>query len=271
MLYGNIRGGKRLMTYLDLVLSGLFQGLTTVLPIEAHAFTHPPSPDPAVASVLTAAFASGSVVAILIMLFPDVALLGRGFLRAIKRRSDQSSRLLGMVLLASAPTLIVDIWFTAYIPQWTALVSALLVIGIGLLLGAADHLGVTIRDMDHLTVTHYSVIGVIKAALSFVGLAPQDSVIILSRLFGCERDQAARLSLLLMIIPLSTHAVLAAHAAAASPVHAPVLDMSIAGVCSFLASAFGVSAMLAYLKRRSFMPFAVAHLLVGGWILRGLF
>lgn len=259
------------MTYLDLVLSGLFHGLTTVLPVEAHAFIHPPSPDPAVASVLTAAFASGSIMAILIMLFPDVALLARGFLRALKRRSDQSTRLLGMVLLASVPTLIVDIWFAAYIPQWTPLISALSVIGLGLLLGAADHLGVTIRDMDHLSVTHYSIIGVVKAALGFLGLAPQDSVIILSRLFGCERDQAARLSLLLMIVPLATHAVLAAHTALGSSVHAPLLDMTIAGVCSFIASAIGISAMLAYLKRHSFLVFAIAHLLVGGWILRGLF
>lgn len=263
------------MTYLDLVLSGLFRGLASVLPIDALALlglpATGPTPDPAVQSVLTTAFALGSLAAILAALFSDTAQLSRGFWKAVKRRPDHATRLLLMLALASLPSLIVDLLPAPYAPHWNPIVSAALVIAFGVVLGAADHLGVTVRDMDHLSITHYSIIGVVKAALCFAGLAPQDAVIVLTRLFGCERDQSARLSLLLMIAPLLTQAVIAGHAAAISPVRAPLLDMAVVGVCSFVASLLAIAVLLAWLKNHGFFIFALAHLGVAGWILRGVF
>ncbi len=263
------------MTYLDLVLSGLLRGLSAVLPMDVMAalgFSTPGTPpDPAVQSVLAAAAALGTVVALAIALFPDFALLGRGLWKALKRRPDHASRLLLMIVMASVPSLLILALPDGLAPHWTPLTRAVAVIVLGLLLGAADHLGVTVRDMEHLTPSHYAIIGLIRAALGFSGLATQDGVIVLSRLFGCERDQTARLSLLLLILPLSAQAVAAARTAAVSAVHAPLFDMVLVGVCGLVASLAATAFLLSWLKRRGFMLFALAHLAVAGWMLLGAF
>lgn len=267
------------MTYLDLVLAGLLRGLSTVLPVDALSAlgtalgfsASGAPPDPAVQSVLASAAAVGTAAAIVIALFSDIALLGRGLWKALKRRPDHASRLLMMIILASLPSLMILAVPDGFAPHWTPLGRAAAVVVLGLLLGAADHLGVTVRDMEHLTAGHYTIIGVIRAVLAFSGLVPQDGIIVLSRLFGCERDQAARLSLLLLILPLLAQAVVSAHAAAFSTVHAPLFDMVLVGVCALVASLAAVAFLLSWLKRRGFMLFALAHLALAAWMLVGVF
>ena len=249
------------MTYLDLVLSCVYQGLALVLPFSGNTLIlrlFPWFADPAIGPILNAIIDVGTALALMVILHKEIHAMGRGAWAVLKHRRDGSPRLLLALALGALPLLVLDNLSLSpiAIPGW--MVGALVLV-VGALLFLADKLGVTIRDVEHVSVVNYLIIGVLAAAGGYAGLAPQITVIIVARIMGCERDQAARLAFLLVIPHLLT-GMGGFFGDAASP---PWGETLLVGAMTFSIAGVGACLLLGWLRRHSFAAMAVLQTIVG--------
>ena len=253
------------MTYLDLVASSLFQGLVLVWPFSGDLLTarlFPWSTDPTLAPLLQAVTATGALMALLLLLHRDLAQIGHNAWAAVKRRQDGSTRLLFALCLGAAPLAVIG---TAHLhlltlPAWGGII---LVMGSGLALLVADHLGVTVRDMDHVSILNYAIIGLLMAGSAVMGLAPQITAIITARLMGCERDQAVRIALLLLL----PYLICQFGAYLEVPVLPPLAETLIMVGLSALAGLLAGSVLLGWLHRHTLRAPAVLQVITAALII----
>lgn len=254
------------MTYLDLVISGLYYGLTLVWPISGDSLVTRLAlwaTDPAFGPLLKPISAVGAGIALI--LNREISTMLRGAILAAKRRQEGSARLLFAVALGAAPLVLLD-FFPVAVPTAGHWLSAILLLLSGIAILIADKLGVTVRDLDHISVPTYLSIGIAQAIGSVLGLAPQIVTLVLARLMGCERDQAARMSLLLPI----PHLLLGLGAFAHDLPHLPKIEIIVIGAIAFVVSLLAASFLLAWLRRKGFEIFAAAQIAIGAAALLGV-
>ena len=253
------------MTYLDLVMSGFLHGLIGTLPIgssDLARWQNAMAADDVSRALIDALATAAILPSLAITLRQELAVIGRGIWRLVKGRFDASVRLLGLIVCASLPLVAAD-WFAPHdfgIP--TILLSAA-VMAAGLWLLLADLLGVTVREMDHLSAFNLIAIGITQAVLSVIGIPPILTTIGMARLAGCERDQAAKLALLTSIPHLIGMVFMAVHAVPHGTPFPPALDAAMIAAPAFAAALLAVGSALTWVRRHSFLPFAVAEILLG--------
>ena len=249
------------MTYLDLVISGAYYGLTLVWPVSAEPliarlalWANDPTFGPLLKSI------SGAGVGLTLILILRHVIFGmlRGGLWAAKRRQEGSARLLFAVVLGAAPLVLLD-FFPAKLPLATSWLGAGLLLMSGIAVLIADKLGVTVRQLDHISVPSFLGIGLAQAIGSAIGVAPQIVTVILARLMGCERDQAARMSLLLLI----PHLILGLGEFTHQVRPLPQIDMIAIIIISVLTTALSANFLLGWLRRKGFEIFALAQIIIG--------
>jgi len=249
------------MTYLDLVISGLYQGLVMIWPVSGdivvnHLFTW--SADPAVGILIKAICGIGAGLALVLVLHNDLYTVTRSAWVAAKRRQDGSARIFFALLIGAAPLVVMDILSVQplVLPTW---LSGTVLILSGLALFTADKLGVTVRDLDHLSILTYLIIGVMQAGGTTLGIAPQIISVVIARLMGCERDQAARLALLLLI----PHLLIGLGGFTHDTALPPATESLLTGTIAFCASLVGASVLLRWLRRHGFGVFAITQIAIG--------
>ena len=249
------------MTYLDLVISGLYRGVALVWPVSGDMLVtrlYAWASDPALAALLRGNAGIGAGLALVVVLRAELfQMINEAWLVA-KRRQEGSLRLLLSVLLGAIPLLLAEHLWSAplSVAPW---LSAAALIGSGLVLLIADKLGVTIRDLHHLSVPNYLTIGIVQALASLIGIAPQVAAIAIARLLGCERDQAARLALLLA----APHLLSGLGGLSRGMAIPPLTEMLLTGSVAFITSLIAVNVLLTWLRRRGFGIFAVAQIVLG--------
>ena len=247
------------MTYLDLVQSGILHGLVAVLPVGSMALVEwvgNLAGDPVARALIDALAIFGILPALFILLRHELGMLGMGVVRLARRRFDGTVRLLGLVLLAALPYLAVDLsgFKILILPM---LVSCAIAAAVGIWFLLSDRLGVTVRDMHHLSAVNFLTIGVVQAGLAMVGIPALLVSIAVARLLGCERDQAAKLGLLLVIPHLVFVACSAMGMVPAAMRLPPMMDAVLIVGASFTSALLATSLMLAWVSRQNFLPFAL--------------
>ena len=237
------------MTYLDLVLTSLWQGWVLVWPFSGDVLLprlFPVATIPAIAPVVLGAGSLGATLALILLLFQDIQAIGRNAWVAAKRRQEGSARLLIALTLAALPLVVRDgLGIQAIpLPLWA---MALLILLSGAALLLADRFGVTVRDMHHVSIPAYGALGVLLAAGTWVDLAPQLTAIIIARVMGCERDQAVRIALLLLL----PHLLTAVWIWQRGDAQTPALDSTLMVLLSGLTTLLAGSILLNWLERRS--------------------
>ncbi|MBX9635560.1 MAG: undecaprenyl-diphosphate phosphatase [Magnetospirillum sp.] len=255
------------MTFLDVVLIALIQGLAEVLPLGAagHLALIPRLMASAEgrAAVVVAADV-GIVAALMAYFWRDLFIMGRSVIKLAKGRVEPGAHLLFQVLLGSIPALVVT-WGFAELggggTSRTAAAAALVVFGLFLL--AADGMGVTVRRVEHLGWLGAAIIGILQAAAAIPGVSRTGITITAARLMGFERQDAARFSLLLAIPMIAGQACLIV---AQLSRQAPLIlstDLMLTTAFAFVVALLAVAGMMAWLHRHTFAPFALWRIVLG--------
>lgn len=258
------------MPILHIAVLALVQGVTEFLPISSsgHLILVPAVigwPDQGLA--IDVAMHVGTLGAVILYFHRDLWSMIAGL--AGMRWRDPGARLAGHLVLGTVPAVIAGFLLDRYYPggirgleviAWTTL-------GFGVLLFAADRLGMTVRRLEHLRSGDVIIIGLAQVLALVPGTSRSGITMTAGRLLGLERKEAARFSLL-----LSIPVILGAGALKGWDLYRagdPQLtsDALLAAGMAFAAALVAITAMMAWLRRATFTPFVVYRVGLGGFML----
>ena len=265
------------MPLLYLFILALVQGITEFLPISSSGhliltWSFLDGGD-AVASIseserllIDIAVHCGTLGAVCLYFWRDVAAMAGGTLRLAAGQGGPGARLAVAVLIGTLPVIIagflakdfiVEELRSAEVIAWTTLIF-------GLLLYFADRVGLTVRRIEHITLVQAGVIGLSQVLALIPGTSRSGITMTAARIFGYERSEAARFSML-----LSIPAILGAGTLAGIDLYklgdleltmSALMAMGLAFVSALLA----IAIMMAWLRRASFTPFVIYRILLAG-------
>ncbi len=269
------------MPFLHLLILALVQGITEFLPISSSGHliltwsalgeAQTPATEQLVIDI---AVHVGTLGAVCLYFWRDVGSMAGGFIKLLMGQRSPGGRLAVAVLIGTLPVVIVGFLAkdfvtgalrSAEVIAWTTLIF-------GLLLYAADKIGLTVRRLEHLGLVQAFVIGLAQVLALVPGTSRSGITMTAARVFGFERAEAARFSLL-----LSIPAILGAGTLAGLDLYKLgkaqlTSDALLAMGLAFVSALFAIALMMAWLKRASFTPFVIYRVLLSGllfWMIYG--
>jgi undecaprenyl-diphosphatase len=243
-----------MITELQALILGAVQGLTEFLPISssAHLILFPwlfGWADPGLA--FDVALHLGSLLALLIYYWREWVAMGL----SVVRPDPPSRRLLILLIVASIPGAIIGLLLEKQaetIFRSPILIACTLAL-MGVVLWVADVKGRQTKKMDNLYLGDAILIGLSQALAIIPGVSRSGSTITTGRILGVERQDAANFSFL-MATPIIAGAGL--HELP-KIVHGGINAVVIAGfVSSAIFSLFAIAALVAFVRTRTYKPFA---------------
>ncbi|MBI3443946.1 MAG: undecaprenyl-diphosphate phosphatase [Magnetospirillum sp.] len=255
------------MTFLEVLVVALIQGLGEVLPLGAagHLAALPMlAGTPEGRAALSVSAHCGTLLALMIYFWRDVVAMTLGLWRLAKGKPDGGSHLLLHVIAGTVPAatigwLLLDKSQGLIGPTGAAII---LIIG-GVLLWGCDKLGVTVRRIEHMGIISAIGLGMLQILSLIPGVSRTGITITVARLLGWERQAAVRFSLLLAMPLIFGHMLktfwsLSHHAELVLSV-----DLTVAAATAGLGSLLATAAMMAWVGRNTFAPFALVRILFG--------
>lgn len=252
------------MTFLEVLVVALIQGLGEVLPFGAAgllaALPHLAAKPEGRAALSVAAHA-GILLALMIYFWRDVLAMGVGLWRLAKGKPDYGSHLLLHVLAGTIPAAIVG-WLvldraSTLMGQTGA--AVILILG-GVLLWACDKLGVTVRRVEHMSWVGAVGLGALQILSLVPGVSRTGITITIARLLGWERQAAVRFSMLLAMPLILGHGVKTFWGLAHHTELVFSSDLLMAMATAGLAALIGLAGMMAWVARNTFAPFAILRI-----------
>jgi undecaprenyl-diphosphatase len=263
------------LDFLKAVFLGLLQGLTEFLPISssAHLRIFPELfgwGDPGAA--FTAVIQIGTELAVLIYFRKDIWRIGSSWVRSLYRpelRGELDSRMGWYIIVGSLPIVILGIALKDVIERdfrnlW--IIGTTLVV-LGLILGIADRVGSTDRNIERMTLRHSVFLGLAQACALIPGVSRSGATISMGRLLGYDREAATRFAFLLAIpavvgaglfeLPEIPHG---------DNAYGPGPTL-VATVVSFIVGYAAIAWLLRYVSTNSYLPFVIYRVLLGGMTL----
>lgn len=198
---------RRVVDFLQAVVLGLIQGLTEFLPISssAHLRILPEIfgwGDPGAA--FTAVIQIGTELAVLLYFRKDIWRIATTWIRSLYQpeyRGHLDARMGWYVIVGSLPIVVLGVLLKDVIEQdfrslW--IIGTTLIV-LGLILGLADRIGGTDRQIKNLTMRHAIYMGLAQAAALIPGVSRSGATLSAGRLLGYDREAATRFAFLLAI------------------------------------------------------------------------
>jgi undecaprenyl-diphosphatase len=195
------------VSWLEIVVLGLVQGLTEFLPISSSAHLRIVSGvffgnDPGAA--FTAVTQLGTEAAVLIYFARDIAQLVVGWVRGLRHREERGEpeyRLAWLVIIGTIPISVLGLLLQHQIETvarnlW--LIATTMIV-FGVLLGVAERLGKQKVDLERVTFTQGIGMGLAQALALIPGVSRSGGTITAGLFLGLTRPAAVRLSFLLAI------------------------------------------------------------------------
>jgi undecaprenyl-diphosphatase len=268
--------------YAKVAALGVLQGMTELLPISstAHMRVVPALlgwQDPG--SAFSAAMQVAALAAVVSYFWSDVETLAVGATGAILRGNfrDWNFRFCVWILLATLPIIIAGILLSPVLNACNSPLRTLSVIGIscvvmGGLLALAELYSLHKRTLDHVGLRDAMIVGFAQIGALIPGVSRSGSTLTAALFLDLERAQAARFSFLLGI-----PAIAAAGLKEIWELHKAhlglhgwsvlIFGLIIASISSFVA----IWGLLRILERFSAWPFVVYRLLLGVFLLVGVY
>ncbi len=257
------------MTWLQLTVLALVQGITEFLPVSSSGHLFLASnvlgwPDQGLK--IDIAVHGGTLLAVIMYFRKEIV-------RLLRCREAADRRLLVLIVAATVPVggagfvlhaTGTDMLRDPALIAWTTL-------GFGLLLLAADRLGGTARPLEDLTWRSAVVIGLFQVAALVPGTSRAGITITAARFLGYRRADCATFSMLLSIPVIGAAVLLAAGDMAASGDMALTRSSLVAAVLSFGAALITIRLFMAWLARASFTPFVIYRVLLAALLLAWLY
>jgi len=260
------------MTWLNLIVLSVVQGIAEFLPISssAHLIVTPCIADwPDQGLDMDIAMHVGTLGAVMIYFWRDMWQMLIGVGNLLMLRITPGGKTFLYIMLATPPVMIIGYIFkddiggslrSIEIIGWTTLIF-------GILLFIADKIGLTVRRVEHMNIPDALIIGISQAMALVPGTSRSGITMTAARILGYERGDAARFSML-----LSIPTIIAAGTLAGIDIYEanePVLTtaaMYAAGL-SFITALFAIAALMFWIKRSSFTPFVIYRLFLGAALL----
>jgi undecaprenyl-diphosphatase len=260
------------MTIEQIIVLAVVQGITEFLPISSsgHLILVPALmnwPDQGlVVDVMTHL---GTLFAILIYFWRDVARILRGALELLKGKMTDDGRLAIYIALASIPAIAFGIFLKTLgytdlernvaIVAWNTILY-------GLLMLVADRVGPQDRTLANITLGSALIIGVAQALALIPGTSRSGVTITAGRFLGFTRPDAARFSFLLGI-PATAGAIVFTVGDALASGEAVTMDAVYCAGLTFLAGLAAIAFLMALVQRISLLPFVLYRMVLGGFLL----
>jgi undecaprenyl-diphosphatase len=275
------------------LILGLIQGLTEFLPISSSAHLRiaglvlPGAEDPG--ATFTAITQIGTELAVLLYFRKDIANIIRAWLLSVfsQRRGAGKyltpeqrvqARMGWFIIGGTIPIAVLGILFQDTIREtfrslW--LIGAVLVI-FGIILWLADTFARKDRILADMKLSQGVAIGIAQALALIPGVSRSGATISMARALGFNRSAAARFAFLLAIPAVlasglyETYNALKDQITGESTIPAIAFSWLEIGAAAAVAFAVGlavIALLMNYLKKYSFLPFAIYRILLGGTIL----
>jgi len=254
---------------LQLVVLALVQGITEFLPISSsgHLILVPTLTNwPDQGLQLDVAVHVGTLLAVLIYFWREVGQAAAGALHLVTGRpGSPGARLFLLLIVGTVPLVIVGLILhetgagflrDAELIAWTTIVF-------GLALWGADHLGMTVRRLEHMTWGNALVVGLAQVLALIPGTSRAGITMTAARMLGYERPDAARFSMLLSIPAIIAAGTVATLDLIESGDARLTQDALIAGALAFVSALVSIALLMAWLKRAGMAPFALYRLVLG--------
>lgn len=260
------------MPLLHIAILALVQGITEFLPISSsgHLVLVPVLLEwPDQGLVIDVAVHVGTLGAVMLYFWRDVALMIGGLGRLATGRLDGGGRLAAFVVVGTIPVIIAGFALNHFVPggirsieviAWTTL-------GFGIVLYLADRMGMTLRRMDHMGFVDAVIIGLAQVLALIPGTSRSGITMTAARGLGFERPDAARFSMLLSMPAILGAGVLKGVELYQSGDAALTASALIAAGLALISALIAIWAMMAWLRRSTFTPFVVYRVLLGGFLL----
>jgi undecaprenyl-diphosphatase len=193
--------------WLEAILLGFIQGLTEFLPISSSAHLRiigpllPSGLDPGAA--FTAITQLGTELAVLVYFRHDITRIFLAWCASFKRGAafNPDARLGWLVIIGTLPIAVLGLAFQNLIETYlrNLYLTAVMLIGFGLVLGWADKVGKRSTGLHQMTWRDGIVFGLAQALALIPGVSRSGGTITAGLLMGYTREAAARYSFLLAV------------------------------------------------------------------------
>jgi undecaprenyl-diphosphatase len=261
--------------YLQAVVLGIIQGLTEFLPISssAHLRIYPELfgwGDPGAA--FTAVIQIGTELAVLIFFRHDIWRIASMWTKSLFRaeyRGHLDARMGWFIIVGSLPIVVLGVLLKDVIERdfrnlW--IIGTTLIV-LGIVLGVADRIGGTSKQIKHISLRDAVLMGAAQALALVPGVSRSGATLSMGRFLGYDREAATRYAFLLAI-----PAVVGAGLFELKEI--PHGDNTygwgptiIATVVSFLVGYAAIAWLLRYISTRSYTPFVLYRVALGTAVL----
>ncbi len=278
------------MTFLQLLIIAVVQGITEFLPISSsgHLILIPYLTEfPDQGPLIDVAVHVGSLLAITVYFFKDVVVLARGGFASVgigsgRAEAPAERRLFWWIVLGTIPAVafglaiklgafnaIAETWFGITVVDDDLMASirftdliAFNLIFYGILLGVADWIGREVKRFEDMSWRDGLIVGIAQALAIIPGTSRSGVTMTAARFLGYKRVEAARFSFLLSIPAVAGAGVLIVPEIFEAGT-ALAFDALIAGVLTFLAAFATMAFLMNFLKRASMLVFVVYRVVLG--------
>ncbi|MGB3166900.1 MAG: undecaprenyl-diphosphate phosphatase [Alteraurantiacibacter sp.] len=278
------------MTFLQLLLIAIVQGITEFLPISSsgHLILIPTFTDfPDQGPLIDVAVHVGSLLAIMVYFFKDVVMLARGGFASVGLgEAPAARRLFWWIVLGTIPAVafglaiklgafnsVAETMFGITVEdddlmasiRFTDLIAVNLIF-YGLLLGLADWLGKETKTFEDMTWRDGLLVGLAQALAIIPGTSRSGVTMTAARALGYSRFESARFSFLLSIPAVAGAGVLIVPEIFEAGGDLAV-EALIAGVLTFLAAFATMAFLMNFLKKASMLVFVIYRIAIGAALL----
>lgn len=269
------------MDWLIAIFLGALQGATEFLPVSSSAHLRiaglflPGAEDPG--ATFTAITQIGTELAVVIFFWKDITrIIGRWFQQfsGTVDRSDPDVKMGWLVIIGTIPIVIAGVLFQDLIrDQLRSLwITATVLIVFGIILGIADMLGRRVQTLATTTYRDGLLIGLAQVLALVPGVSRSGATVTMGRALGYERPAAAKYAFFLAVPAVFGSGFYEAFQAVSDPstVGLGWGPTILATVVAFAVGIVVIKWLMDWISRRSFMPFVVYRIVLGGVLLVAL-
>jgi undecaprenyl-diphosphatase len=272
------------MGFIEAIILGLIQGLTEFLPISSSAHLRiageflPSATDPG--ATFTAITQIGTELAVILYFRKDIArIIGRWFRHFRPSRgshvdfvpkNDPDVRLGWLIIIGTVPIVIIGFVAQSYIRSTfrSLWLVAIVLILFGIILGIADYLGNRSKTMQEMTYGHGIAIGFAQVLALIPGVSRSGATITAGLSLGYTRPAAARFGFLLAIPAVFGSGLYELIHSFGEPEGAyGYPETAVATAVAFVVGYAVIAFLMRYIEKRSFLPFVIYRVLLGGVLL----
>lgn len=265
------------MTFLEAIILGLIQGLTEFLPISSSAHLRiagellPGAFDPG--ATFTAITQIGTEVAVVCYFWKDITrILGRWFRQwsGSVPKGDPDVRMGWLIIIGTLPIVLIGYFAqehirTAFRNLW---IVATVLIVFGVLLWIADALGRRTRELRDLSYPHGLWYGLAQTLALVPGVSRSGATTTMGLALGYTRSAAAEYAFLLAVPAVFGSGLYELFHSFGEPAgYFGYAETAVATVVAFGVGLAVIAFLMNWIRTRSFLPFVVYRILLGGGLL----